>query len=101
MLVGFGGVLAEALDDVAVRLAPVRLADVREMLASLRAARLLSGFRGSPAVDVDAVADLVVHLALAAIGRPEWLEVDLNPVILGPAGPIIVDALIVREEPHA
>jgi succinyl-CoA synthetase beta subunit len=101
VLVGFGGILAEALDDVAIRLAPVRLADVREMLSSLRAARLLAGFRGSPAVDLDAVADLVVHLAVAAVGRPDWLEVDLNPIIVGAEGPMIVDALIVQEKPDA
>jgi acyl-CoA synthetase (NDP forming) len=101
VLVGFGGILAEALDDVAIRLAPLGLADAREMLGSLRAARLLAGFRGSPPVDIDAVADLVVHLAVAAVGRPDWLEVDLNPVIVGTDGPLIVDALIVQEEPNA
>ncbi|MDQ2964940.1 MAG: acetate--CoA ligase family protein, partial [Chloroflexota bacterium] len=101
VLAGFGGILAEALDDVAIRLAPVRAGDVREMLDSLRAARLLAGFRGAPAVDVDAVAELVVRLAELAFDRPDWLEVDLNPVIVGPEGPVIVDALIVREEQHA
>jgi acetyltransferase len=101
VLAGFGGILAEALDDVAIRLAPVRARDVREMLESLRGARLLAGFRGEPAVDVDAVAELVVRLAAIAIDRPDWLEIDLNPVIVGPAGPVIVDALVVREEPHA
>ena len=101
VLVGFGGVLAEALNDVAIRLAPVRPADALEMLGSLRAARLLAGFRGAPPVDKAAVASLVVRLARAAVDRPDWLEVDLNPVIVGPTGPIIVDALIVREVPHA
>jgi acyl-CoA synthetase (NDP forming) len=101
LLVGFGGVLAEALDDVAIRLAPVRPADALEMLGSLRAARLLAGFRGAPPVDMAAAAALVVRLARAAVDRPDWLEVDLNPVIVGPRGAIIVDALIVREEPHA
>jgi acetate---CoA ligase (ADP-forming) len=101
VLVGFGGVLAEALDDVAIRLAPVRPADALETLGSLRAARLLAGFRGAPPVDQAAVAALVVRLARAALERPDWLEVDLNPVIVGPEGPIIVDALIVRKEPNA
>jgi acetate---CoA ligase (ADP-forming) len=101
VLVGFGGILAEALDDVAIRLAPVRPLDAVDMLASLRAARLLAGFRGAPPVDMAAAAALVVRLARAAVERPDWLEVDLNPVIVGPAGPIIVDALIVQEEPHA
>jgi acyl-CoA synthetase (NDP forming) len=101
VLVGFGGILAEALDDVAIRLAPVRAPDVREMLGSLRGARLLAGFRGAPPIDVDAVAELVVYLARTAVDRPDWLEVDLNPVIVGPGGPVIVDALIVLEEQHA
>jgi acyl-CoA synthetase (NDP forming) len=101
ILVGFGGILAEALDDVAIRLAPVRSADALEMLVSLRAARLLDGFRGGPPVDKAAIAALVVRLARAAVDRPDWVEVDLNPVIVGPKGPVIVDALIVREEPHA
>ncbi|MEX2011364.1 MAG: acetate--CoA ligase family protein [Chloroflexota bacterium] len=101
VLFGFGGILAEALDDVAIRLAPLRPADALEMVGSLRAARLLAGFRGAPPVDMAAVAALVVRLARAAVEQRDWLEVDLNPVISGPAGPIIVDALIVREEPHA
>jgi acyl-CoA synthetase (NDP forming) len=101
VLVGFGGILAEAIDDVTIRLAPVRPAEALEMLGSLRAARLLAGFRGAPPVDPAAIAALTVRLALAAVDRPDWLEVDLNPVIAGPDGAIIVDALIVREEPHA
>jgi acetate---CoA ligase (ADP-forming) len=100
-LVGFGGILAEAIDDVAIRLAPVRSADAREMLASLRAARLLAGFRGLPPVHVDAVVELMVRLSGLALDRPDWLEVDLNPVIAGRGGPIIVDALIVREDNDA
>jgi acyl-CoA synthetase (NDP forming) len=99
VLVGFGGVLAEALDDVAVALAPVRLAEAREMLSSLRGARLLDGFRGSPPVDPDAIAALVARLSTLALERPGWIEVDLNPVIATPGGPLAVDALIVEAVP--
>ena len=58
VLVGLGGVLAEVLDDVAVRLAPVSQAEALAMLASLRGAAILRGVRGHPAVDVDALARL-------------------------------------------
>jgi ATP-grasp domain len=97
VLVGSGGILAEVLDDVAVRLAPVTAHDAREMLDELRAARLLSGVRGRRAVNRDAVASLIVALGHAIEGNPAWREVDLNPVIAGPTGALAVDALIVTD----
>jgi acyl-CoA synthetase (NDP forming) len=97
VIVGSGGVLAEVLDDVAVRLAPVTAHDAREMLDDLRAARLLSGVRGRRAVNRDAVASLIVALGHAIERNPAWREVDLNPVIAGPTGALAVDALIVAD----
>jgi len=97
VLVGLGGVLAEAIDDTALRLAPVPVDDARAMLDELRAARLLRGFRGAAPVDVDAVARLVVAIGALARDRPELLEVDLNPVIAGPGGALVVDALVVLD----
>jgi acyl-CoA synthetase (NDP forming) len=105
VMVGLGGVLAEVLDDVAIRLAPVTQAVAHEMLDELRAARLLAGTRGRPAVDRTAVVELVVALSRLAIERPDLLEVDLNPVIASTDGAVAVDALVVlaapvSEEPH-
>jgi hypothetical protein len=97
VLVGIGGVLAEVLDDVAVRLAPVTSDDVADMLDELRGARLLHGVRGRPAADRGAVADLVVRLGTLMLDNPTWVEVDLNPVIAGPDGVLAVDALIVTD----
>jgi acyl-CoA synthetase (NDP forming) len=95
VLVGLGGVLAEAIDDVAVALAPVGPDEALAMLASLRGARLLDGMRGRPAVDRRAVADIVVAVARLGHDRPEIVEVDLNPVIASPGGALAVDALVV------
>ncbi len=95
VLVGLGGVLAEALEDVAIRLAPVRESDAAEMLDELRGARLLRGFRGSPPVDRGALTRLIAALSRTALEQAAWAEVDLNPVIGGPTGATIVDALIV------
>ena len=95
LLVGFGGVLAEAVDDVSLRLAPVSRAEARAMLDELRGSRLLGTFRGRPAIDVETVLDVVTALGTLALERPDIVEVDLNPVIVGPGGASIVDALVV------
>jgi acetate---CoA ligase (ADP-forming) len=99
VVVGLGGVLAEVLDDVAIRLAPVSPETANAMLDELRAARLLDGLRGRPAVDRAAVAGLIVALSTLAIERPDLLEVDLNPVIATADGAVAVDALVVLGGP--
>ncbi|HLX35341.1 MAG TPA: acetate--CoA ligase family protein [Candidatus Limnocylindrales bacterium] len=98
VLVGFGGTLAEVLDDVSIRLAPVDRDMALGMLRDLRAAPILDGVRGRPAVAAEPIAELLVALGQAMLDHPEWLEVDINPVIVGPGRPpIAVDALIVAD----
>ena len=99
VMVGLGGVLAEVLDDVAIRLAPVTQAVAHEMLDQLRAAQLLAGTRGRPAVDRAAVVELVVALSRLAIERPDLVEIDLKPVIASTGGAVAVDALVVLAAP--
>ncbi len=99
ILVGFGGVTAELLHDV--RLLPVDLTR-QAIIAELRALKqgaLLGGYRGSPALDVDAVADLIGNLGRVLAGTPAIREVDLNPVVVYPRGKGVValDALILAE----
>jgi acyl-CoA synthetase (NDP forming) len=55
----------------------------------------LHGFRGGPVVDQEAVVDVIVAVGALAIERPEIAEIDLNPVVAGPGGAVVVDALIV------
>jgi acetate---CoA ligase (ADP-forming) len=98
VLVGLGGVLAEALDDVVLRLAPVRADDARTALTELRGRRLLDGIRGQTGVAIEPLVDLVVRLGRFVADRTEILEIDLNPVIAGPTGATIVDALIVTAD---
>jgi acetyltransferase len=99
VLVGMGGTLAEVLDDVAIRLAPVPHDEALAMLHGLRGARLLDGVRGRPSVDRDAVAALIVALGLFGSDHAEVVEVDLNPVVASPTGVVAVDALVVLEGP--
>ncbi|TDE22784.1 CoA-binding protein [Nonomuraea mesophila] len=94
VLAGLGGVWAEALADTALRLCPITEEDARGMLASLRGAALLRGWRGGPPVDVDALVGLLVTVAGPGglWERLELGEFELNPVIAGPSGVVAADA---------
>lgn len=97
VLAGMGGIFAEALDDVALRLAPVDAAEAHRALRELKAYRILTGFRGRPLGDVKALADAMARLSrLACELEQEIKEVDVNPVLVLPAGRgvIAVDGLV-------
>jgi acetyl-CoA synthetase (ADP-forming) len=91
---GLGGVLAEAIADVTVRLAPLRRHDAIDMLQSLRSQSLFGPFRGEPAVDIDALADLLCALSIAASEINGLVSIDLNPVMVVEGVPIALDALV-------
>jgi acetyltransferase len=93
---GLGGVLTEVLKDVTWRVAPFDLDTAREMIASLRGAKLFDGWRGRPAADKEALAaTLVAASQMAAALSPRLKELDINPVIVGPSGVVAADALVV------
>jgi acetyl coenzyme A synthetase (ADP forming)-like protein len=91
---GLGGVLVELLRDVAYRLPPVSDVDAEEMLARLKASRLLDGYRGMAPGDRAALVDVVRRVSALVEVVPELRELDLNPVkVLPPGkGAIVVDA---------
>ena len=100
VMAGLGGVFVEHFGDVAFGLAPVTRERALAMLRSLRAAPLLAGARGRPAVDEQALADALVRLSHLAFDlRDRIREIDVNPLIALPAGQgvIAVDALIVLD----
>jgi acetyl coenzyme A synthetase (ADP forming)-like protein len=92
VLFGLGGTAVELLGDHVSRLAPLTDQDARDMVLGLRATPLLTGFRGSPPVDTDALSDLVLRIGRLAEDLPELVEVDCNPVMATPRGAIVVDA---------
>jgi acyl-CoA synthetase (NDP forming) len=101
VMVGFGGVTAELFRDVVYRPAPVSAGEAASMLGELKAAALLNGFRGAAKADVSAAAELIAQLSqLAAQFKGEIAEMELNPVLVHPAGKgvTIVDALVVRKD---
>lgn len=94
VMLGVGGVLAEAVADVAFRLVPVDELDALDMLDELRSQALLGPFRGEPAVDREALAAVVEALSRVATRHPEVVSVDLNPLVVVDGCPIAVDALV-------
>jgi acyl-CoA synthetase (NDP forming) len=83
---GLGGTLVEVLHDVAFRLPPVSDVDATEMLATLRASRLLDGYRGMPPADRDALVSVILRVSALVESLPELRELDLNPVKVLPRG---------------
>jgi len=95
VMFGLGGVMAEALKDASLRLAPITKDEAKLMISEIRAARLLGEFRGEGAVDADELAKILVALGKLAIDVPDIVEIDLNPVIIDKTGkPIVVDYLV-------
>ena len=94
--VGLGGVTAEALHDVALRVAPIDEAEARVMLGELRAPSLLGAFRGRPARDLGAFASLVARVSQLPFQYPDLAELDLNPVFALKAGVVIGDVRAAR-----
>jgi acyl-CoA synthetase (NDP forming)/GNAT superfamily N-acetyltransferase len=92
VMLGLGGVYTDLLGDRAFRLVPVTDLEAGRMWRSLRAAPLLTGYRGAPPVDTGAVEDLMLRLGRLAEDLPEIAELDLNPVLAGPNGLVAVDA---------
>ena len=99
VLVGLGGVWIEALSDARLLPAGAGRARVLTELKRLKAAKLLGPFRGQPARDIDAVADVVIRLGELMLADPAIREVDINPLVVGAAGEgaVALDALFVRD----
>jgi len=94
VMLGIGGIFAEALGDVVFRLVPLSRADAEAMIDGLRNQKMLDAFRGEPAVDRGALAEVLLGLSKLVEGDPEIVSVDLNPLIVSEGRPVAVDALI-------
>jgi acetyltransferase len=95
VVLGLGGVTAEALGDVAVRLAPLGRQEAGSMLDELAGRALVDGFRGGPVVDRDALADAVLALGRLVAGTPGLAEVEVNPLrVLADGTLVALDAVV-------
>jgi acyl-CoA synthetase (NDP forming) len=95
---GLGGVFTELLKDVTYRFAPFDVDAAKEMIGEIRGAALFNGYRGGPALDVDALADTLSRVSLLIADHADRIaEIDVNPLFVRPAGEGVVaaDALVV------
>lgn len=84
--IGTGGTLVELIDDIALRPAPISHAQALAMIATTRLHHLIAGFRGRPSLDGCALAAMAERLSWLAYDNLEIAELDLNPVMVRPAG---------------
>jgi acyl-CoA synthetase (NDP forming) len=94
MMFGSGGVEVEGLKDVAFALAPLNQAEVKEMMRKTWAGRRLKGFRSIPAVDEEAVVDVLIKLSRLATEQESIEEIEINPLRVLPQGAVAVDVRI-------
>jgi acetyl coenzyme A synthetase (ADP forming)-like protein len=96
MMFGSGGIYAELIKDVTMKLHPITDLDAAEMIRSLKMTKLFDGYRGSPPSDVKALQDLLLRVSAMVEDIPEIAELDLNPVDVMPKGKgyRVVDARI-------
>lgn len=97
---GAGGTQAELLKDVAIRICPITRDEAGKMLRSLSTFPLLTGFRGAPAADLEAIEELLLRVSAMVDAHHEIAEMDLNPVLAGTDGALAIDSRIrVRTAP--
>jgi len=96
LMFGLGGIYVEVLRDVTFRIAPIRELGARNMIETIKGIRLLMGYRGEPPSDIDAIAQSLSRLSQLVTDFPEIEEMDINPLIVLPAGSgaRVVDARI-------
>jgi acyl-CoA synthetase (NDP forming) len=96
LLVGFGGIFTEAIQDVSLRLPPIDEETAQEMLTELRGVEVLRGARGRPVADLAAVSRVLIALGELALDLGDRLaELDVNPLFALPDGALAGDALVV------
>lgn len=91
---GLGGTMVEVIQDSAVALPPLNRFLARDLVDRTRARKVMAELRGSPAVDESAVEDLLLRVSQMVCELPALQEMDLNPVVAGPEGVVVVDARI-------
>ena len=99
IMVGLGGILTEILKDVAFRMLPITAEDAKSMLAELKGARILSGYRGSRPVDLNMLAKALVQIGRMGMDNADYFEsVDFNPLVVYPRSYSVLDAKILLKK---
>ncbi|MDP1809603.1 MAG: acetate--CoA ligase family protein [Actinomycetota bacterium] len=86
LMFGLGGIYVEVLKDVSFRLAPITPAEAKEMVEEIRSYPLLQGVRGGARADIEAIVDALLRLSQLVVDWPQIQELDINPLLVLPAG---------------
>lgn len=98
LMFGLGGIMVEVLKDVSFRLVPLEEKDAQQMIDEIKGRPVLSGVRGQPPADIEALKRTILKVSEFVQAHPEVKELDLNPVFAYPDGALAVDARIVVSE---
>ncbi len=99
LMFGAGGIFVEILKDVAFRIVPLSREDAHDMIREIRSFKILEGFRGQPAVDLNHLEDLLLKISRFIENNPEIKEMDINPLVVNSDGITAVDARIILDNP--
>jgi len=94
LLFGHGGTAVEIMADKAIALPPLNLTLAHDLIRQTRVAKLMQSFRGKPAADIQAVAEILVKISQIVIDHPGITEIDINPLLVDSAGAIALDARV-------
>jgi acetyl-CoA synthetase (ADP-forming) len=97
VMLGLGGIFAEAVGDVAFAVAPLAPGDAEDLIDALQYKKLLGAFRGEPALDRKKLARLLESLGKIGAERADVRSIDVNPLIIAGDTPVVVDALVELE----
>ena len=95
VMFGLGGIFTEVLKDISFRVAPLEKRDAFEMMAEIKAHKILDVVRGMPEADKDLLADILIEVGRIGLENDAVKEIDINPLILSGSKPVAVDALVV------
>ncbi len=98
VLFGMGGQLVEVFQDVALALPPLNTNLARRMMAKTKVFKALKGVRGAPPVDLEALEQLLVRFSYLVVEQPWVKEIDINPLLASPEGPIALDARVILQD---
>ena len=99
LMFGLGGVFVEVFQDVVFRLAPIFRNETHRMVQEIKGYKLLTGFRGRPKADIEAIEKAVISLSNMVVNHPEIKEMDINPLIVHEKGKgtTVADCRIILE----
>ena len=95
VMFGLGGIFTEILEDVAFRVAPLTRWDAMDMMDEIKGKKILDAIRGKPAVDREAMADILLAIGQIGLDHEQIQEIDINPLKFIDGKPVAVDALVV------